>query len=126
MSREMYESMIEKVDREIEKLAKQKQMLQNALMLESGGAVEIAMITASGKGFMEMARDVLASKKLNPSQEVQHTKRIGELIHTEFKVPVDFKSLSQMLHANTHKAKTKYFYKDRKLKNTYGLVEWQK
>lgn len=125
--RETLVKLIENVDREIEKLQKQRSMYQNALMLESGGTVDIAMISAPGKGFMEMAREVVSSKALNPEQQPLHAKKIGELVQTEFKVPVDIKSLSQMLYANAKVAKkTRYFYKDKKSDNTYGLLAWQK
>ena len=127
MSRDMYVRMIEVVDREFEKLKKQREMLQSALLLESGESVDVTpIISAPNKTFMEMAREVLADKEVNPSQTPLHARKIGEAVQIKFKKPVDFKSLSQMLFANARVAKKKSFYKDKNATNTYGLVEWQK
>jgi len=102
---------IEKIDREIEKLSVKKKQLQAILVGEA------MPLQHDGKTLWQMAEDVLEQ-----NEKPMHTKVILQRIEEQFKRQVDFKSLSQVLHS---KAKgKKFFFKDGKEANTYGLLKW--
>lgn len=101
---------IEMIDREIEELSDKKKRLRDILAGEG-------LATGDGKTHWQMAEIVLDKEK-----KPLHAKEVQRRIEEEFKVRVDFKSLSQVLYAKS-KAR-KYFFKDRKMENTYGLLKW--
>jgi hypothetical protein len=99
------------IDKEIEKLVAQKKQL-TAMLSDEG-----LPASTSGKTHWQMAEIVLEREK-----RPLHTRDVQRRIEEEFKTKVDFKSLSQVLHAKS--SVKKYFFKDKKAPNTYGLLKW--
>jgi hypothetical protein len=111
MSYESTVRLIEETNREIDQLTRKKKKLEEILAEETGSP------RPDGKKLWEMAKTVLDRER-----KPLHTKEVAKRIEEEFKTRVNVKSLSQVLHAKA-KAK-KYFFKDKKEENTYGLKEW--
>jgi hypothetical protein len=102
---------IGEIDREIDKLSMKKKQLRAIL---NG---ELPLSQQNGKTLWQMAEVVLERER-----KPLHVKEIQRRIEEEFKTPVGFKSLSQVLYS---KAKgRKYFFKHSKEENTYGLLKW--
>lgn len=107
--------LIEEKVGQVTRLQEQIRHLRNALAAENGARATVG----SRPTMLELAEVTLKKvRRPMPSRE------IAEAIEKEHGVHVKPHSLGTMLFRSAIERK-QIFYKDKKMKNTYGLLEWQ-